>query len=208
MKNHYITQHSPFCPCHENNRDKIDLEDNDFKRSIRLFCDLNPNILLFFHNNEFNIIKYNQCILINWENEAGFLVDILKQSLKGKNKSFYDVSKSNVYDKILKSINEDKYLMKGIFTEINYIYSGFKKYCIQSELKIEDFDFDNQKLVSDYEIVKEYIEKNFGYNSDFLNQAESLFHANLKPNVTNKFLYKTVNELITKINKTTKYGNH
>lgn len=211
MKTFYLQEHSSFCNCHKDNRDKyLNYQDNhdNFWHSLKVanyyLCEKNPVRMLFYHNNDFILLVFNSCITTD---KYEFLCDILKSSLKSKNKLFVKISKSNVYDKILLAKNNEELNLKNLFTEINFIYrdSAQKKYCIESVIPFENVELDSDLIRENYKKAKKELLDSY-YNKDYLlHELEQLFYANCPPNIKENQIIKTTNELIKIINT---YGNN
>lgn len=211
MKIYQLTEHSFFCPCSKEKKDRIDCIDNDnndfivndYLTRIKYSCEKNPSYFLFQLDRNFHLIIYYDCIAR--PNYTDFFTQLIKEStLKSKGKKFANVKKSIPLKDWIKTVKSGEFDIKNYFEEIIYIYDGNFKvpdYCIIRRLDFFDVALRNDELTSNYNEAKEKLTQ---MNLDFLlDQLYDLYRHNImwKDYVTDKEIITTTNLLIKQINK-------
>lgn len=114
------------------------------------------NNWLFYHNTEFYIVTYNECLARPDKYEV--YVDWLRQILGSVKMNYYDIQRGCSVDNELKDMRLRNMAIKDTIHEINYIYqSTCKMFCLSVIIPYSKAITSQDKLMADYEVTKEYL---------------------------------------------------
>lgn len=176
------------------------------------FC--TETVTVFYFNYEFHVLIYNSCLQKRKSN-PDFMMELL-EAIAGKVKVVtpWTISKSHVLDRDLRDYRYRGIALRKFIWQACFVYAPGKTYAIGAQAcpkdviasKAETWEFvqSNDRLISEYKKVKEYL-KNAGLANDWVSwQVDELYHINRTDGyITQPEIVRTVNHLITQINKQT-----
>ncbi len=189
MRGFQLTEHSFLC------------ERQDKSHWLNDICDLNPERFLFYLNGQFALITYNKCL--EFGNHLNYKQDLIDKIItQNKIYDIWDVERVNI-EMALQNYRRTNHLKKYI-SQVNYIYSNNagKEYCITTRVKFVDALINNDALIKNYKAgIISLEEKKLDY---LLPQLEKLYKANIFYCDSEIEICKTIDHLVTQINKLTK----
>jgi len=196
----YIDSHSSYCLAHDEKYKKLNgthkiLSFNPFE-----MCSINPERFLFFIKNKFVLITYHNCIH-NGLTHLEFKQDLIN-SIIVKNKIYdvYDLERIHL-DRILKEYRLRNKNLKKYHNEINFIYSdnAGKQYAITNRIPFMDSIINQDEILSNYKICKDYLIKN-GLEH-LIKELDELYNYNHFFEFDKIEVFKTIEHLIDNIKK-------
>jgi hypothetical protein len=200
MLEHYIDSHS--CECLKENERYELLIDSVKEYSFNGYdiCNKNPKRFLFFIKNKFVLITYHSCIHPG-QSHIEFKQELIKKIIVN-NKIYNKFEIGRVHlDVVLKQYRLRNKNLKKYHDEINYIYSdnAGKQYAICNEIPFIDSICNQDEILENYKIAKEYLIKN-GLEY-LLEDLDELYYSNHHFEFDKVEIFKTIDHLITNLQK-------
>lgn len=196
----YIDSHSDYCLAVDERYKKLNDEHKVLSFNSFEICNMNPERFLFFIKNRFLIITYHRCIH-NGFTHIEFKQDLINKVIT-KNKIYnkFDIERVHL-DTILKDYRLRNKNLKKYHNEINFIYSDAtgKQYAITNTIPFMDSICNQDEILSNYKICKDYLIKN---GLDYLmKELDELYNYNHHYEFDKVEIFKTIDHLIDNIKK-------
>ena len=179
------------------NRPKKEIYKDSWDFFVDHGCEMNPRTVLLYAQGDFYLINYFGCV--EGFQHLDFKENLVRQIFtKTKTCRYYLVQREN-YDKGLMDFRVRNKPLKKWAAEVNYIYEGVgSTYAITTRVPYVNALCFQDTLRDNYEKAKEYISEN---NPHLLKELKELYFANIGYTPSDARVHKTIDKLITDINK-------
>jgi hypothetical protein len=198
MVEYYIDSHSNDCLSYNEKYNNVNDEMKSLVFNSYDVCNRNPKRFLFFIKNKFIIITYHSCILYG-QSHLDFKQELIKKIIVN-NKIYNKFEIGRVHlDVVLKEYRLRNKNLKKYHDEINYIYSdnAGKQYAICNEIPFIDSICNQDEILENYKIAKEYLIKN-GLEY-LLEDLDELYYSNHHFEFDKIEIFRTIDHLVNNL---------